>query len=140
MESSGEPLHKVLVAVKDEINREALIQALHPLRGKASIVFYHVVQVPFTSALYEEVVKPMVEEAEKRLRPLVEWASAQGFKAESRIVVSRDVSESIKEEAEKPGYFMVVIQRDVGGLRLRPSLSAKIIQSLRVPVLVLPPV
>ena len=139
MESSGEPLHRILVAVKDEINREAFIQALHPLRGQVKIIFYHVVQVPFTSALYEEVVRPMVEEAEARLRPLVEWAEEQGFEAEARVVVSRDIFESIREEAEKPGYFMVVIQRDVGGLRLRPSLSAKIIQSLRVPVLVLPP-
>ena len=139
MESSGEPFHRILIAVKEEVNREALIQALHPLRGQAKLVFYHVVQIPFTSALYDEVVKPMVEKAQEGLRPLVEWAVEQGFEAEARTVVSRDTLSSIVEEAEKPGYLLIVLQRDVEGLRLRPSLTARIIRSLRVPVLILPP-
>jgi len=140
-----ERVHRVLVAVKDYVNESALLSALRPTAERVHITFYHVIELPLTSPMYGDFVKPMLEKRKRALRPLIEWAERQGLEASLKVVAARDIVSSVLEEVEKERYDLVAVQRSEKSLgekitsRLHMGLPEKLIRSLKVPVLILPP-
>ena len=138
---SEQYLHKILVAVKENFNKEAFLSAMHPMSGKVHLVFYHVVELPLTSPMYRDLIEPVLDERMKRFEGLVEWAERQGFKASLKVVPARDAASSIIEETYRESYTLIVVQRVKKGLseKLHLGLSEKLIHSLKLPILILPP-
>lgn len=138
-------VHKILVAVRDYVNKVAFIQLLHLLPPNTQITFLHVVRFPLSASLYPELVSPLLDEGRRRFSELVEWAEAQGFSAELRVVAARDVVETILEEAEALDCELIVVQKSSKSLRERivtpfyRTTSEKLIGVSRRPVAVLPP-
>lgn len=138
---SEEYLHKILIAVKDDFNKEAFLSAMHPMSGKVHLIFYHVVELPLTSPMYKDLVEPVLDERRKKFERLVEWAERQGFKASLKVVPARDAASSIIEETYRESYALIVVQKVKKSLteKLRLGLSEKLIHSLKLPILILPP-
>lgn len=137
---SGEGAHKVLVAVKERLNKSALLSAIHPMSEHVHLTFYHVVELPLPSPMYSDLIEPVLEERRRSLRGFVEWAEEQGFKASLKVVAARDAFSSIVEELEREKYSLLVVQRvEKIARRLGLGVEEKLIRSLRIPILVLPP-
>jgi len=112
--------------------------------SEAGYVLFHVVEVPEQTATYDEAVGHLVEEAKRRLSPLVEWLRDMGYTSELKVAVSRDVVTGVLEALQRESYAVVVLHRKKRGrlerlrLRFTKSTSERLLRQLRTPILVFP--
>ncbi|MCF8884857.1 MAG: universal stress protein [Nitrososphaerota archaeon] len=117
---SSNPTLRILLAVKDVLNHEALITLLKLLpKDKAEIYVLHVLEFPFHTSLYDELVQPYIDEAKKKFSELVKWIEMEGFNVQLRVVASRDIAEAILSEAENLDANIVVLQKTLKKFRRR---------------------
>lgn len=117
---SSKPNLRILLAVKDVLNHEALITLLKILpRDKTEIYVLHVLEFPFHTSLYTELVQPYIDEAKKKFSELIKWIEAEGFSVQLRVVASRDTAEAILSEAENLDASMIVLQKTLKKFRRR---------------------
>ncbi|MEM3608253.1 MAG: universal stress protein [Candidatus Bathyarchaeia archaeon] len=133
---------KILIPISNFIDREKVAKALHAVSTPEthSIVLLHIIEVPsLTSPIDASHFKEEVDKAAEKLERVAEWIRRQGYKAQVKVLVARDVAEGIVEESNIGGYqIILMMKRKVrGGLSklLHRSVSEKVIRSTKAMVL-----
>jgi len=142
---TGSQRTKLLLALRDYLNREALIDFFQALSPGFSLTILHVLRIPYSSSMYPEVIGPMLEEKRREFRELVDWIRNQGIDVELVVVGARDIVEAILDEAETRDYSLIILQKTVKSLGERivspfyRTTSERMIKLSKIPVVVLPP-
>ncbi len=106
----------------------------------AELSVVHVVELPSPKGLAPgEIEKQKARRAESCFKSVKERAETAGVKVETRMLVSRSVSDALLEEAEEGGYDIVVMgSHGLSGMKkfLLGSVSEALVHHGSKPVLV----
>jgi nucleotide-binding universal stress UspA family protein len=136
------PPAKMLVPIADRADRQLMTRALYALSAfkDPEIVLFHVVEMPSRTVPIEVVShKEEIALADEVLSPITEWLKKEGYVTRKKIVVARDVTEAIVNEANAEDYAFVIMtkrhpKKGVRGL-FHHSVSERVIRETRCMVL-----
>jgi len=138
-------MRRVLIPISTNVDHRRVLSALHLLQWKeAEYTLLNIIQLPQSTATYEENILEMIKNNKKILEELSEYLKEYGYETRVKVAVSRNIVSGIIEEVKNGGYSIVVLfRRPRGfwgriGLKLFKSVSQRVLDDVNVPVLILP--
>jgi len=138
-------MRRVLIPVSTNVDHRRVLSALRLLQWReAEYTLLNIIQLPQSTATYEEVILKMIENNKKILEELRDYLREHGYETRIKVAVSRDVVSGIVEEIKNGGYSIVVLFRKPRGffgrigLKLFKSVSQRLLDDVNIPVLILP--
>ena len=136
------PPVKILVPIADRADKALMTRALYALSAfkDPEIVLFHVVEMPSRTVPIEVVsYKEEIALADEVLSPISRWLKEEDYSTRKKIVVARDVTEAIVNEANAEDYAFVIMtkrhpKKGLGGL-FHHSVSERVIREARCMVL-----
>lgn len=138
-------MRRVLIPVSTNIDHRRVLHALRLLQWKdAEYTLLNIIQLPQSTATYQELILKTVENNKKIIEELSEYLKKYGFETKVKVAVSRDVVSGITEEVRYGEYSLVILFRRPRGffgrvwLKLFKSISQQVLDDVNVPVLIIP--
>lgn len=138
-------MRRVLIPISTNVDHRRVLGALRLLQWKdAEYTLLNIIQLPQSTATYQEVILKMIEKNKKILEGLGDYLKENGFETKVKVAVSRDIVSGIIEEVRYGGYSLIILFRRPRGffgrisLKLFKSVSQKILDDVDVPVLIIP--
>jgi len=136
------PPVKILVPIADRADKALMTRALYALSAfkDPEIVLFHVVEMPSRTVPIEVVsYKEEIALADEVLSPISRWLKEEDYSTRKKIVVARDVTEAIVNEANAEDYAFVIMtkrhpKKGIRGL-FHHSVSERVIRETRCMVL-----
>ncbi len=112
-------------------------------RKKVSLVLFHVIALPRTAPLDEELFQKEINLAREWLGKLETWCIEKGFRTRVKIRLARNVADRILDEVERHHYGLVILpkrpKKRIWG-KIKKTTTQRIIQESVAPVVVFPEV
>lgn len=130
---------RILVPLYRKIDLDAFLQMIVAVLSRGDeITLFHVIQVPITTAMDKELFSKEIEEANKWLEEMAKELASRGLKAQTRVVMSRDIAEAIAREGEEGNHDVIfMLKRKRKSLRkvFQRSISSRVSELSRKPVI-----
>jgi len=110
--------------------------------NNSSLVLLHIIRLPMSSPLDEEIFTDEIELAREWLKPLENWCLEQGFRTRLKIRLARNIADRILDEIDRHPYRFILIPRRPKQnfwRKLRKTTSQRVIEESGIPVVVFPP-